>query len=124
MGRPQRPRPCFRAWAASQPWSEALQRFSLSSVSTRLVVAVLATATIAFAASYGLTFIRLGQGLERQAAELGRLSEERLGQRLDGEARLAGAQLETLFETIGRRIESLAQRAHRSEEQTPEHQSS
>jgi methyl-accepting chemotaxis protein len=89
-----------------------LQRFSsLSSVSTRLVVAVLATATIAFAASYGLTFIRLGQGLERQAAELGRLSEERLGQRLDGEARLAGAQVETLFETIGRRIESIAQRA-------------
>jgi methyl-accepting chemotaxis protein len=74
-------------------------------------VAVLATATIAFAVSYGLTFIRLGQGLERQAAELGRLSEERLGQRLDGEARLAGAQLETLFETIGRRIEGIAQRA-------------
>ncbi|HXW27326.1 MAG TPA: GGDEF domain-containing protein, partial [Xanthobacteraceae bacterium] len=83
----------------------------LSSLSTRLVVAVLATATIAFAASYGLTFVRLGQGLERQAAELGRLSEERLGQRLDGEARLAGAQLETLFDTIGRRIEGIAQRA-------------
>jgi methyl-accepting chemotaxis protein len=76
-----------------------------------MVVAVLATATVAFAASYGLTFIRLGQGLERQAAELGRLSEERLGQRLDGEAPLAGAQLETLFENIGRRIESIAQRA-------------
>jgi methyl-accepting chemotaxis protein len=83
----------------------------LSSLSARLVVAVLATATIAFAASYGLTCIRLAQGLERQAAELGRLSEERLGQRLDGEARLAGAQLETLFETIGRRIEGIAQRA-------------
>jgi methyl-accepting chemotaxis protein len=83
----------------------------LSSLSARLVVAVLATATIAFAASYGLTCIRLAQGLERQAAELGRLSEERLGQRLDGEARLAGAQLETLFDTIGRRIEGIAQRA-------------
>src|SRR6202011_400640 len=80
-------------------------------VSTRLVVAVLATATIAFATSYGLTFIRLGQGLERQAGELGRLSEERLGLRLDGEARLAGAQLETLFENIARRIEGIAQRA-------------
>jgi methyl-accepting chemotaxis protein len=83
----------------------------LSSLSARLVVAVLATATIAFAASYGLTCIRLDQGLERQAAELGRLSEERLGQRLDGEARLAGAQLETLFDTVGRRIEGIAQRA-------------
>jgi methyl-accepting chemotaxis protein len=83
----------------------------LSSLSTRLVVAVLATATIAFAASYGLTRIRLAQGLERQATELGRLSEERLGQRLDGEARLAGAQLETLFDTIARRLEGIAQRA-------------
>jgi methyl-accepting chemotaxis protein len=83
----------------------------LSSLSARLVVAVLATATIAFAASYGLTCIRLDQGLERQAAELGRLSEERLGQRLDGEARLAGAQLEAMFDTIGRRIEGIAQRA-------------
>jgi methyl-accepting chemotaxis protein len=83
----------------------------LSSLSARLVVAVLATATIAFAVSYGLTCIRLDQGLERQAAELGRLSEERLGQRLDGEARLAGAQIETLFDTIGRRLEGIAQRA-------------
>ena len=63
----------------------------LSSLSTRLVLAVVATATIAFAVAYGLTVMRLGQGLERQAAELSRLSEERLGQRLDGEARLAGA---------------------------------
>jgi len=55
--------------------------------------------------------MRLGQGLERQAAELSRLSEERLGQRLDGEARLAGAQVEALFDTIGRRLESIAQRA-------------
>jgi methyl-accepting chemotaxis protein len=83
----------------------------LSSLSARLVVAVLATATVAFAASYGLTSIRVGQGLERQAAELGRLSEERLGQRLDGEARLAGAQLEALFDTIARRLEGIAQRA-------------
>jgi methyl-accepting chemotaxis protein len=83
----------------------------LSSLSARLVVAVLATATVAFAASYGLTCIRLTQGLERQAAELGRLSEDRLGQRLDGEARLAGAQLEALFDTIARRLEGIAQRA-------------
>src|SRR5262249_25741152 len=50
---------------------------------------------------------------ERQAAELGRLSEDRLGQRLGGEARLAGAQLETLFENIGRPVGGIAQPADR-----------
>jgi len=75
------------------------------------VVAVVSTATVAFGVSFALTSFRLDQGLERQAEELTRLSEERLGQRLDGEARLAGAQIETLFETLGRRIEAIAQRA-------------
>jgi methyl-accepting chemotaxis protein len=83
----------------------------LSSLSTRLVIAVVATATVAFAASFGLTIVRLDQGLERQAEQLGRLSEEKLGQRLDGEARLAGARVDTLFAGIGARLESIAQRA-------------
>ena len=67
----------------------------LSSLSTRLIIAVVATATVAFAASFGLTIVRLDQGLERQAEQLGRLSEEKLGQRLDGEARLAGARVDS-----------------------------
>ncbi|HEX2655565.1 MAG TPA: methyl-accepting chemotaxis protein [Xanthobacteraceae bacterium] len=87
----------------------ALRRFS--SLSARLVLAVLATATIAFSASLALTFLRLDQGLERQAVELGRLSEEKLGQKLEGEARLAGAQLVALFDNVARRLESIAQRA-------------
>jgi methyl-accepting chemotaxis protein len=86
-----------------------LQR--LSSLSARLVAAVVATATAAFATSYGLTFLRLDEGLKRQSEQLGRLSEERLGQKLDGEARLAGAQMERLFDTMGRRLEAFAQRA-------------
>jgi methyl-accepting chemotaxis protein len=86
-----------------------LLRFS--SLSTRLVIAVVATATVAFAASFGLTIVRLDRGLERQAEQLGRLSEEKLAQRLDGEARLAGARVEGLFSTIGARLESIAQRA-------------
>jgi methyl-accepting chemotaxis protein len=83
----------------------------LSSLSTRLVVAVVSTATVAFGVSFGLTSFRLDQGLERQAEELTRLSEERLGRRLDGEARLAGAQIENLFDIMGRRLEGIAQRA-------------
>jgi methyl-accepting chemotaxis protein len=83
----------------------------LSSLSTRLIIAVVATATVAFAASFGLTIIRLDQGLERQAEQLSRLSEEKLSQRLDGEARLAGARVDNLFSTRGTRLESIAQRA-------------
>ena len=83
----------------------------LSSLSTRLIIAVVATATVAFAASFGLTIVRLDRGLERQAEQLGRLSEEKLGQRLDGEARLAGARLVGLFGSTATRLESIAQRA-------------
>jgi len=83
----------------------------LSSLSTRLIIAVVATATAAFSASFGLTIVRLDQGLERQAEQLSRLSEEKLSQRLDGEARLAGARVEALFNSVGSRLESIAQRA-------------
>jgi methyl-accepting chemotaxis protein len=83
----------------------------LSSLSTRLIIAVVATATAAFAVSFGLTIVRLDQGLARQAEQLSRLSEEKLGQRLHGEARLAGARVEGLFSATGSRLESIAQRA-------------
>lgn len=86
-----------------------MQRFS--SLSTRLVVAVLATASVAFTTSVGLTVWRLDHGLDRQAQELARLSEEKLGKELDGEARLARARVETLFTESGRRLEGIAQRA-------------
>ena len=82
-----------------------------SSLGTRLVIAVLATATVAFTASVTLTVIRLDQGLERQATELGRLSEEKLGKELDAGARLAGARLERLWADFERRLEGIAQRA-------------
>lgn len=86
-----------------------MQRFS--SLSTRLVVAVLATASVAFTVSAGLTLWRLDHGLDRQAEQLGRLSEEKLAQRLDGETRLARARVEMLFDGAGRSMESIAQRA-------------
>lgn len=83
----------------------------LSSLSTRLVVAVVATASIAFSVSVGLTIWRLNQGLDRQASQLGRLSEEKLGHELNGQARLAGARVQALFADVGRSLESMAQRA-------------
>ncbi len=83
----------------------------LSSLSTRLIIAVVAIASVAFAASFGLTIVRLDQGLERQAQQLSRLSEEKLGQRLDGEARLAGARVTAMFSSTATRLESIAQRA-------------
>lgn len=83
----------------------------LSSLSARLVIAVVATATAAFATSFGLTIVRLDQGVERQAEQLSKLSEQKLAQRLDGEARLAGARVDSLFATVGSRLESIAQRA-------------
>jgi methyl-accepting chemotaxis protein len=86
-----------------------LRRFS--SLSTRLIVAVLATASVAFTLSVGLTIWRLNLGLERQAAQLAHLSEEKLGERLDGDARLAGARVQMLFADAGLRLESIAQRA-------------
>ena len=52
----------------------------LSSLSTRLVVAVLATASVAFTVSVGRTIWRLNQGLDRQASQLASLSEAKLGQ--------------------------------------------
>jgi methyl-accepting chemotaxis protein len=83
----------------------------LSSLSTRLIVAVVATATIAFAVAFGLTIVRLDQGLKRQAEQLSSFSEEKLGQRLDGEARLAGARVQGLFANFSARLDSIAQRA-------------
>src|SRR5690348_6605490 len=104
-------------WGASRsssddygaPKGRDLLRFN--SLSTRLIIAVVATATVAFAASFGLTIVRLDRGLERQAEQLGKLSEEKLAQRLDGEARLAGARVEGMLATAGTRLESIAQRA-------------
>lgn len=83
----------------------------LASLSARLILAVLATATFAFAGFVALAVWRLDLGLERQAEELTRLSETRIIQKLDGEARLARARVQMMFNTMGRLVESLAQRA-------------
>ncbi len=83
----------------------------LSSFGARLVITVLVTATVAFTAFVGLTFFRLERGLERQAEQLGRLSELKLAQRLTSGNRLAHARLEMLFSDVQRQLANIAQRA-------------
>jgi methyl-accepting chemotaxis protein len=83
----------------------------VSSLSTRLVVAVLATASLAFSISVGLTIWRLNQGLDRQASELAQLSEQKLGNELNGQARLGGARVQELFADVGQSLANIAQRA-------------
>ena len=83
----------------------------ISSLSTRLVVAVLATASLAFSISVSLTIWRLNQGLDRQASQLAQLSEQKLGNELSGQARLAGARVQALFANVGQNLASIAQRA-------------
>ena len=74
-------------------------------------MAVLVTATIAFSSSTALTLLRLDQGLARQAEQLGRLSESKLSEELNGQAKLLRVRVEALFNTVGRRLESMAQQA-------------
>ncbi len=83
----------------------------ISSLSTRLVLAAIILSAVTVTAFVTLTLLRLNQSLERQSAALSRLSEYKLQQKLIGEARLAGARVEMLFERSARALESLAQRA-------------
>ncbi|MDJ1159120.1 methyl-accepting chemotaxis protein [Chelatococcus sp. SYSU_G07232] len=83
----------------------------LRSFSAKLIAVTLATAAIAFATLTGLTALRLDQGLRQQAAELGRLSEAKLAERLDGEAKLARARLQTIFDNVARRLNAITRQA-------------
>jgi hypothetical protein len=77
----------------------------------RLVVIVLATGILAFAAIGSLAVLRLDLGLKEQADSLGELSAKQLSDRLDGEAQLARARIETLGSEVASRLRQLAQRA-------------
>jgi diguanylate cyclase (GGDEF)-like protein len=83
----------------------------LPSIAMRLVVTVLATGILAFAVIGGLAGLRLDLGLKEQADALGRLSAKQLSDRLDGEAQLARARIETLGSEVALRLRQVAQRA-------------
>jgi diguanylate cyclase (GGDEF)-like protein len=81
------------------------------SIAMRLVVIVLATGILAFAVIGSLAVLRLDLGLKEQADSLGELSAKQLSDRLDGEAQLARARIETLGSEVASRLRQLAQRA-------------
>src|SRR5258708_2413165 len=83
----------------------------LSSIAMRLVVVVLTTGVLGFGIIGGLTAFRLQQQLGQQADALGRLSEEQLAHRLDGEAQLARARIQALGADVATRLRQLADRS-------------
>jgi methyl-accepting chemotaxis protein len=84
--------------------------FQNSSLGARLVLTVLAIATLAFTAFVSLTILRLDSGLSRQTSELSALAEKNLLQSLGGEARLARGRLDFLFTVSERNSDHISQR--------------
>jgi hypothetical protein len=82
-----------------------------SSLSTRLVVATLTTAAVTIATLVGLVVLRADKSLREQTAQVMQWSEERLAQRLVGDARLAASRLNSLQQDISRRFATIARRA-------------
>ena len=84
--------------------------FHNSSLGARLVLTVLAIATLAFTAFVSVTILRLDRGLIRQTNELSELARQNLTQSLAGEARLARSRLEFLFTVAERNADHISQR--------------
>jgi len=98
--------PAWRRLAAG-----LIARRPFSSIAMRLVAVVLTTGVLGFGIIGGLTALRLHEQLNSQADALGRLSEQQLAHRLDGEAQLARARIEALGADATERLRQLAQRA-------------
>ena len=69
----------WRRWRLFGAWTKSL----FSSIGMRLVMVVLVTGVLAFAAIGSLTMFRLQEGLKEQAQALGQLSERQMVDRLD-----------------------------------------
>jgi diguanylate cyclase (GGDEF)-like protein len=82
-----------------------------SSIAMRLVAVVLVTGFLGLGLIGGMTALRLHEQLRQQADALGQLSEKQLAHRLDGEAQLARARIETLGVEAATRLRQLAERA-------------
>jgi diguanylate cyclase (GGDEF)-like protein len=76
----------------------------------RLVAVVLVTGLLGLGLIGGMTALRLQEQLRQQADALGELSEAQLAHRLNAEAQLAGARLETLGVEAATRLRQLAER--------------
>lgn len=83
----------------------------LSSIAMRLVAVILVTGLLGLGLIGGMTALRLQEQLRQQADALGELSEKQLAHRLDGEAQLARARIETLGQDAATRLRQIAERA-------------
>ena len=59
------------------------------SLGARLIVSIVATAIITVGTFVALVVLRADRGLAEQTTQLSRLSEQKLSERLEGDARLA-----------------------------------
>jgi diguanylate cyclase (GGDEF)-like protein len=81
------------------------------SLSGRLIVAIVATALLTIGTFVVLVLLRADRGLAEQTSQLSRISEERLAERLDGDAKLARSRILTLLDDVSRRFATVAGRA-------------
>jgi diguanylate cyclase (GGDEF)-like protein len=81
------------------------------SLRARLIVSILATALITIGTFFALILLRADRGLDEQTSQLARLSEEKLAERLEGDARLARARILMLLDDVSRRFATIAQQA-------------
>jgi diguanylate cyclase (GGDEF)-like protein len=81
------------------------------SLSARLIVSIVATAIVTVGTFVSLVLLRADRGLAEQTDQLSRLSEQKLAERLEGDARLARSRILTMLDHVSRRFASVAQRA-------------
>jgi diguanylate cyclase (GGDEF)-like protein len=81
------------------------------SLGSRLIVWIVTTAVLTIATFVVLVLLRADRGLAEQTAQLSRLSEEKLNERLEGDARLARSSIVAMLDDISRRFATMAQRA-------------
>ncbi|HYI89168.1 MAG TPA: hypothetical protein VEY05_04620, partial [Beijerinckiaceae bacterium] len=73
------------------------------SLGARLIVSIVATAIVTVGTFVALVLLRAEWGLAEQTSQLSRLSEEKLAERLEGDARLARSRILTTLENVSRR---------------------
>jgi diguanylate cyclase (GGDEF)-like protein len=80
------------------------------SLATRFSISILITGVIVFSSLTGVTVMKLREGVAEESQQLGRLSKEKLAERLDANARLARARLDRLLVLTETRLADIAQR--------------
>jgi diguanylate cyclase (GGDEF)-like protein len=82
-----------------------------TSLSKRLTTWTLVTALTSFGLFLVVVLYKVNKGFEQQSAQVSQWSEERLAQRLESDALLSVARIDTLYDDVSTRFASIAQRA-------------